>query len=538
MFPWRHNMDSRIKKVVVVGGGSAGWMSAAYLAKVFEGVVSVTLIEAPGISKIGVGESTIPSLQNGFFERLGLKEFDWMRECNGSFKQGMRFINWRTEGENTKEARPHEGRPDYFYMIFGNVPTVDGVPLSHYWFRKKVLGEDTPPYTHACMTETMCIETARGPMTLDGSTSLPHAWHLDAHLLAEFLCRFSTKNLGVEHILDLIVGADRDERGFITALQTKSGQAIEGDLFIDATGFRAALIRGIMDEPLIPMNEHLLVDRAVAAPLQHDAKVEGVEPSTLGIAMSSGWSWKSPMLGRFGAGYVYCSEFVSDDEAMNDYCKMWDINPNETKVNFLRFSAQKTRKAWVNNCVSVGLAASWTEPMHATGLHLIYHALHLLHNCFPDKSFDPVLIDRFNEHMDQAVYETRDILQLHYYLSPRNDTPFWRANKQTPLSAEARQLLALHKAGLPINQPPVDDPDIYYSSYEFELQNFWPNHFFSSLFSGLDYFPDRVPPALIYKTEETMEKAERLFAKIAQEQRRLHDAMPSTYDLLTHIHSG
>ena len=462
-------MDQRIEKIVIVGGGSAGWMSAAYLAKVFEGVIDVTLIEAPGIGKIGVGESTIPSLQYGFFDLLGLREFEWMRECNGSFKQGMKFINWRTGGENTLTPRDHNGTPDSFYMLFGTTPSIDGVPASHYWFRKKLAGERVKPYTQACLPEALCIANNRGPMLLDGSTASPHAWHLDAHLLAEFLKRFSTQNLGVRHIVDLVVGAERDERGFITSLHTRSGRSIEGDLFIDCTGFRAALIREIMGEPMISAQDQLLVDRAIAAPLTYDAEAEGVEPSTFGIAMNAGWAWKSPMLGRYGAGYVYCSEFTSEEQAFEDYCRIWNVDPNVTKLNHLAFFAQKTRKAWVENCVAIGLSASWTEPMHATGLHLIYHGLHTLLQNFPDKHFDAILRDRFNASMDLAFNETRDILQMHYYLSPRDDTPFWRANKATRLSDEASELIAMHKAGLPINQPPVDHADAYYSSYDFEL---------------------------------------------------------------------
>lgn len=205
--------------------------------------------------------------------------------------------------------------------------------------------------------------------------------------------------------------AEKDSNGYITALRTEEGRRLDGDLFVDCSGFRGLLINEAMNEPFIDMNDHLLCDSAVATPIRHDDAANGIEPYTSAIAMRYGWTWRTPLLGRFGSGYVYSSQFASQDEAIRDFCNLWQLDPEDTPLNKIRFRVGRNRRSWVKNVVSVGLSSCFLEPLESTGIFLIYAALYQLAKHFPDRRFDPVLIDRFNRKIDTLFDETRDFLQ-------------------------------------------------------------------------------------------------------------------------------
>ncbi len=188
--------DSRIKEIVILGGGTAGWMAASYLSTHLQGSVRVTLIEAPAIGKIGVGEATVPNLQKVFFDFLGLAERDWMPHCNGSFKVGVRFINWRTSGAGVPAPRSIGGGPDHFYHPFGILPDCDQIPISHYWFLKKHQGKTTEAFDYACFREPPLLDANLAPCWLDGRPSTRYAWHFDAHLVAAFLQKYRDDEVG------------------------------------------------------------------------------------------------------------------------------------------------------------------------------------------------------------------------------------------------------------------------------------------------------------------------------------------------------
>ncbi|RBM17331.1 tryptophan halogenase family protein [Streptomyces sp. PT12] len=313
--------DNLIRKVLVLGGGTAGWMAASYLGKALGSTVRITVLEAPAIPRIGVGEATIPNLQRVFFDHLGLTEEEWMPECNASYKMGIRFINWRTPGAGTAAPRPYGRYGDQFDHLFGLLPTHDDLPLSHYWTYRKLHGLTDEPFDRACYPQPALFDRKLSPRFLDGRRVASYAWHFDADLVAGFLRRFATAKQGVTHIEDKFVAAETDQRGHLVAVTTEAGRRLEADLFIDCSGFRSLLINQVMKEPFLDMSDHLLNDRAVATRVEHDDE-HGVEPFTSSIAMSSGWSWKIPMLGRFGTGYVYSSWFTSEEEATREFCRM------------------------------------------------------------------------------------------------------------------------------------------------------------------------------------------------------------------------
>lgn len=528
-------MNQRIGKVVILGGGSAGWMTASYLGKALQGTVEITVLEAPAIPRIGVGEATVPNLQRVFFDYLGIPEDEWMRECNASFKMAVKFVNWRTPGAGEPTARNVNGRPDHFYHPFGILPSHDHVPLSHHWSDRYLRGETTRPYDYSCFVEPPLMDANKAPRLPDGRPATTYAWHFDAQLVADFLRRFSTEKQGVRHVQDKMVEVVQDSRGFITGLKTESGQTIEGDLFVDCSGFRGALINKAMGEPFLDQSDHLLCDSAVACNPPHDGAKNGVEPYTTAIAMESGWMWKIPMAGRIGTGYVYSSEFADRDQATLDFCRMWNLDP-EGKFNHIRFRVGRNRRSWVKNCVSIGLSSCFLEPLESSGLYFTYAAIYQLAKHFPDRNFDEILIDRFNREIAAMFDETRDFIQAHFYFSPRTDTPFWRANKEITLAPEIQEKAAMYRAGLPVN-PPIVGESTYYASFEAEFRNFWTNGSYYCIFAGLGLLPDHQTPALAYKPE-TEHVADDMFADVQRRQEHLLNTLPSQYDYLVELHGN
>jgi len=527
-------MDNRIKQVVILGGGTAGWMTAAYLGKALQGTVGITLLEAPSIPRIGVGEATVPNLQRVVFDFLGIPEDEWMRECNASFKVAVKFINWRTPGPGTHEARDLEGRPDHFFHPFGLLPSQEQIPLSHFWSYKRLKGETDEPFDYSCFKEPAIMDGNLAPRYADGTPATRYAWHFDAHLLADYLRRLATTRQGVAHVEGRLGEVRKDERGFITALVTEDGQVLDGDLFIDCSGFRGLLINQAMEEPFIDMSDRLLCDSAVAAPVPHDDVACGVEPYTSAIAMPSGWVWRIPLLGRFGSGYVYSSRFVTRDEASLDFCRLWNLDPDKAGLNQIRFRVGRNRRAWVKNCVGIGLASCFLEPLESTGIYFIYAAIYQLVKHFPDLSFDPLLTARFNHHIETTFDDTRDFIQAHFFYSPRTDTPFWKANKDLRISDSFLEKVAMYKSGLPVN-PPVTEENSYYGNFDAEFSNFWTNGSYYCIFTGLGMLPERSLPALAHKPV-AIAAAARDLAAVKQRQAELASALPSNYDFLRRLH--
>jgi tryptophan 6-halogenase len=527
-------VDNRIERVVILGGGTAGWMAASYLGKALGDGVSITVLEAPAIPRIGVGEATVPNLHKTFFDFLGLAEDEWMREVNASFKIGIKFINWRTDGAGQANPRPHGDRTDHYYHLFGLLPNVGNIPLSHYWVQRKLAGQTDEPFDYACYAGAPALDANLSPRFLDGRRWTNYAWHFDAALVADFLRRFAVTKQGAVHIEDRMTEALIDQRGHITALRTEGGRTIEGDLFVDCSGFRGLLINQVMKEPFLDMSDHLLNDSAVATQVPNDDDALGVEPFTSSIAMTSGWTWKIPMLGRFGTGYVFSSRFQTRDDATLEFCKMWGLDPETQPLNQIKFRVGRNRRAWVKNCVSIGLASCFLEPLESTGIYFIYAALYQLAKHFPNKGFDPILANRFNAEIETMFDDSRDFIQAHFSFAPRNDTPFWRACKDLELSADITEKIAMYRAGLPVNMP-VTDESTYYGNFDAEFRNFWNNSNYYCIYTGLDFLPDQPLPALDHR-KDLVEAAGPVFADVKRKQRELLETLPTTHEYLQQLH--
>ncbi|EWM18621.1 tryptophan halogenase family protein [Kutzneria sp. 744] len=530
--------DNRIRSILVLGGGTAGWMSACYLSKALGPGVEVTVLEAPSISRIRVGEATIPNLHKVFFDFLGIAEDEWMRECNASYKAAVRFVNWRTpgDGQATPRRRP-DGRPDHFDHLFGQLPEHENLPLSQYWAHRRLNGLTDEPFDRSCYVQPELLDRKLSPRLMDGTKLASYAWHFDADLVADFLCRFAVQKLNVTHVQDVFTHADLDQRGHITAVNTESGRTLAADLFIDCSGFRSVLMGKVMQEPFLDMSKHLLNDRAVALMLPHDDEKVGIEPYTSSLAMRSGWSWKIPLLGRFGSGYVYSSQFTSQDEAAEELCRMWDVDPAEQTFNNVRFRVGRSRRAWVRNCVAIGVSAMFVEPLESTGLYFSYASLYQLVKHFPDKRFRPILADRFNREVATMYDDTRDFLQAHFSLSPRDDSEFWRACKELPFADGFAEKVEMYRAGLPVELPVTIDDGHYYGNFEAEFRNFWTNSNYYCIFAGLGFLPEHPLPVLEFRPE-AVDRAEPVFAAVRRRTEELVATAPTMQAYLRRLHQG
>lgn len=404
--------EQSIRNVIIVGGGTAGWMSAAVLAKAFGQALSITLIESEEIGIVGVGEATIPMIRliNDF---LGLDENEMLRASQGTFKLGIQFNNWRKPG-------------DSYIHAFGDVGMQLGLlPFHHYWLRARKEGKSASIWDYS-LNYQAAVANRFGPLEKVGTTRLGgirHAYHFDASLYARFLRGYAEQR-GVRRVEGKIVDvALRGEDGFIEAVTLESGARHQGELFIDCSGFRGLLIEGALKAGYDDWTRWLPCDRAAAVPCEHGG---AIRPYTQSIARQAGWQWRIPLQHRVGNGHVYCSAFVSDDEAAAVLLDSLEGKPL-AEPRFLRFTTGARKRQWVKNCVSLGLASGFLEPLESTSIHLIQSGISRLVSMFPDKSFDPSLIAEFNRQSRFEFERIRDFIILHYHANERGDSGFWKS---------------------------------------------------------------------------------------------------------------
>ena len=437
--------DTRIRDVVICGGGTAGWIAAAAMAKLLPAHVRIRLIESDEIGTVGVGEATIPQIRR-LNAVLGIDEDAFVRETKGTFKLGIEFANWGGQGER-------------YLHTFGDVGVgVAGLGFHHYWLRARAEGlvpDDALGYWDYSLHQAAANKGRFGRMERVGNTSmtgLAYAFHFDAGLYAKLL-RTYAEGRGVARtegrIADVTLrGAD----GHVESVRLADGQVIAGDLFVDCSGFRGLLIGDALEVGYDDWSEWLPANGAWAVPC---ARTDPLLPYTRATAHEAGWQWRIPLQHRTGNGHVFAEGFTDEGAALDRLLGNLDAEPL-AEPRRLRFTTGRRRRFWERNVVALGLSAGFLEPLESTSIHLIQSGVNRLIELFPDKRFDASLLAEYERQQGQEFALIRDFLVLHYKQTRRRDTPFWRhcAEMAVPDSLAAK--MALFARGARLYREPDD----------------------------------------------------------------------------------
>jgi tryptophan 7-halogenase len=404
-------VNKQVKKVVIAGGGTAGWMAAAALSKLIDNI-DVTLIESDEIGTVGVGEATIPTLIY-FSQLLKLNEAEFMAETQATFKLGINFENWRNVGE------------DYFHAFGLTGQSCWAAGFQHFWLKGKQLGiaSDFGDY---CLERVAAKANKFAQLPNNG---LNYAYHLDATLFGKYLRKIAEQH-GTKRIEGMISKVNLDAHsGHIQSLLLKDGQVVEGDLFLDCSGQRGLLIEGALHTGFVDWSHWLPNDTALA--LQTKSVGEPL-PYTRSIAHHAGWQWRIPLQHRVGNGLVYCSHYMSDSEAQKHLLANVE-GEHLTQPRLIKFKTGTRRQHWNKNCVAVGLSSGFLEPLESTSIHLIQQAIVRLMRIFPVNGIKQCDVDEFNQQTDTDIESIRDFIILHYKVTNRTDSEYWRHCRNMPV---------------------------------------------------------------------------------------------------------
>jgi tryptophan halogenase len=408
----------RIERLVILGGGTAGWMTAAALAKTFGPRLKIDLLESEAIGTVGVGEATIPTI-HWFNALIGLDEAEFVRATKATYKLGIEFVDWNRPGSR------------YLHPFGRYGVDLDAVPFHQHWLKARADGFDRPLSAFSLATQLAAANRFAKPVDDPRSilSTLGYAYHFDASLYAQHLRGLAEAGGVTRHEGKLETVERAPDTGFVTALTTDRGERLEGDLFVDCSGFRALLIDGVLEAGFEDWSHWLPCDRAAAVPC---ARLAETTPYTRSTLRPAGWQWRIPLQHRIGNGYVYSSAFLSDDEAAATLLGGLDSEALD-EPRFLRFKAGFRREAWRKNVVAIGLSSGFLEPLESTSIHLIQSAIAKLITLFPDRDCDPGLARQFNALFGRDMDGIRDFLILHYHATEGHDAPLWRQTRHMPL---------------------------------------------------------------------------------------------------------
>lgn len=423
-------MNKVIKKVVVLGGGTAGWMSATLIKKLLGPSLDVELVESDLIGTIGVGEATIPPIKL-FNNVLGLNEADFLKETKATIKLAIKFENWKNQGES------------YFHTFGAPGKSVPFCQFHHYYMRAKQLGLKESLWDFD-LNYLLSIEGKFAHIkTKDSSIEVTNAYHFDAGLYAQYLRKHSEK-LGVIRTEGLVEDVNQcQETGFIQSLILKDGQVIEGDLFIDCSGFKGLLIQEKLNTGYDDWSHWLQCDRAIAVPSE---RLDETLPYTRSIAHSAGWQWRIPLQHRNGNGLVYSSSHYTDEQATEILMNNLDSKPiGEPKV--IQFKTGRRRKQWNKNVIAIGLSSGFLEPLESTSIHLIQSAIVRLIHTFPHAGIKDIEVAEYNRQSKIEFEQIRDFLILHYHVNERTDSRFWRDMREMEIPDTLANKIELFRKG-------------------------------------------------------------------------------------------
>ncbi len=452
-------MNNEIKKVVIVGGGSAGWITAAYLNGALnqrgaDPQIDVTLVESPDVPRISVGEATVPSISHTL-EVVGADETEFMKATDATFKQSIKYVNW-LEKDGTGYHHPFSRATPGPIDFTG---------------RRWMESQRDIPYMETVSAQAVISEIDRAPKMLQGQRferNLKYAYHFDAQLFADYLRDLAVDG-GVEHILANVTKVNQSEAGYIQSVSQDRGDDIEGDLFIDCTGFKSILMEKAMDVPFDDFSQWLFCDQAIVANFPYEDFFPGtVRPYTTCTAQSAGWIWDTPTMTRRAIGYVHSSKYVDPDEARNELLAYQGGISEDYETRLIRFKVGQRQKAWTKNCLAVGLSGGFIEPLESTGIYLCELAAVTLAELFP-KTTDQLqtMAFRFNRIISNRYYEILDFINMHYCLSRRTDSEFWRdVQKDEHITDRLQAKLAFWREKAPTR---ADFEDQAFMGFEFHF---------------------------------------------------------------------
>ncbi|NUT51174.1 MAG: tryptophan 7-halogenase [Saccharothrix sp.] len=512
-------------RVVIVGGGTAGWMTASYLKAAFGDRITITLVESDAIGTIGVGEATFSDIRH-FFQFLGLKEEDWMPFCNATYKLAVRFEDWRRPGH-------------HFYHPFEQMRSVGGFPLTDWWLR----GGPTDRFDKDCFVIASLCDAGRSPRRLDGTlfdeerftdarnaasftmsehqgrTQFPYAYHFEAALLAKYLTRYSVER-GVRHVVDQVVDVRLDERGWIDHVLTKEHGELHAELFVDCTGFRGMLLNKALGVPFESYQDTLPNDSAVALQVPLDMEKRGIRPCTTATAQEAGWIWTIPLFGRIGTGYVYARDYCTPEEAERTLREFVGPEAADVEANHIRMRIGRSSESWRANCVAIGLSSGFVEPLESTGIFFIHHAIEQLVKHFPAADWHPRLRSRYNAAVANVMDGVREFLVLHYKGAARADTQYWKDTKTRPVPDSLAERIEQWQVQL----PDTENVFPYYHGL--------PPYSYMCILLGAGAIPLRPSPALEL-ADDSAAQAE--FAAIRTTARRLVDTLPTQHEYFSRM---
>lgn len=421
-----------IKDIVIVGGGTAGWMAAAAISKLMaRSGLNITLIESETIGTVGVGEATIPQIML-FNKLLDIDENDFMKRTQATFKLGIEFVNWGRKGER------------YIHPFGGYGVDMEGIHFHHFWEKAKRYDPNLPSLSDYCL-QAFAAQNNKftRPVNIDRSPlkKIAYAFQFDAGLYAKFLREISEER-GAKRIEGKVISVDQNsENGYVESLNLEDGNTVKGDFFIDCTGFTGLLIEKTLKAGYNDWSDMLPVNHAVACACTQD---EDPIPYTRATAKDAGWQWRIPLQHRLGNGYVFSDKFLSPDAAEQELMRSLE-GAALAEPKHIKFTTGHRKKFWDKNCLSLGLAAGFMEPLESTSIHLIQTGLSRLMAQFPDKNFNQKDIDYYNKRTEDEYIRVRDFLILHYKASIRADTPFWQYIQNMHMPEKLREKMELYQ---------------------------------------------------------------------------------------------
>lgn len=462
--------DGRTLAILVVGGGTAGWIAATLMAQRWPWA-SISVVESPDIGIIGVGEGSTPQMK-ALFRKLGVAERDWMPQCNATYKNGISFHGWSHA----------PGCSSYFHPFPSPIDAHTAPAFAYHCFARR-RGVDLPGRPDRFFLSAKLAELRLAPVAnRNFPFELAYGYHFDAFLVGKFLRQYAVSH-GVSHIVGTVGRVDLNEAGAIAGLALDDGRRIDADLFVDATGFRGLLVQEAIGTPFRSFRENLFNDRAVVMPTATGGDVLNAE--TRSIAMTCGWRWDIPLTNRTGAGYVYASDFCSDDEAETELRTALGLLDSDVEARRLKMKVGRVERHWTRNCLAVGLSQGFIEPLEATALHLVQATVESFMDNFEAGGFSNARERAFNDDINARFDGIRDYIVCHYRMSRRADTEYWRANAENDrLSDSLRSIFECWLSGGDMREE-IRRQDIgrYYSDMSWQ-----------AMLSGYGRFPESLRP--------------------------------------------